>query len=332
MKIDALIPYDHNLHAIPEIARAAEAFGFSALWSAETQHDPFLPGPLVFEHTARIAFGTAIAVAFARSPGTLAYTAWDLARLSGGRFLLGLGTQIKPHIERRFGMPWPDSPAGKLEEQIAAIRALWTAWQTGERLNHRGDYYKLTLMSPFFDPGPIEHPEIPIYIAGVNTGLAALAGRTADGFHVHPLHSARYIREVLQPAITAGAEKAGRDPADCAVSVTVFAASTPEEIEYARGQIAFYASTPSYRPVLALHGLETVGEALSELARRKGWSEMPALIDDTILPHFAVVAPEADLPGAIAERYAGLADRLTLYLPFVPGERDDFWRRLVKTF
>jgi probable F420-dependent oxidoreductase len=332
MLLDALLPYDHDLRTVPEIARAAEELGFDAVWSAETQHDPFLPGPLVFEHTTRLSFGTAIAVAFARSPGTLAYTAWDLARESGGRFILGLGTQIKPHIERRFGMPWPESPAGKLADQIAAIRALWTAWQTGERLNHRGEYYKLTLMSPFFDPGPIDHPEIPIYIAGVNTGLAGLAGRAADGFHVHPLHTARYIREVLRLAIAEGAKAAGRSPADCAVSVTAFAASSPEEIAFVRGQIAFYASTPSYRAVLALHGWEAVGEALSGLARRKAWDAMPALIDDTILAAFAVIAPEPDLPGAIVERYAGLADRLVLYRPFVPGERDGFWKRLIHTF
>src|SRR5262245_56243564 len=162
MLLDALLPYDFDLSNIPAAAKAAEALGFGALWSAETRHDPFLPGPLVYEHTARLSFGTAIAVAFARSPATLAYTAWDLARVSGGRFILGLGTQIQPHIERRFGMPWPESPAGKLEEQLAAIRAFWTAWQTGERLNHRGEHYRLTLMSPFFDPGPIDHPEIPI--------------------------------------------------------------------------------------------------------------------------------------------------------------------------
>jgi probable F420-dependent oxidoreductase len=329
MKLDALLPYGFDLANVPLAAKAAEEIGFSTLWSAETQHDPFLPGPLVFEHTVRISFGTAIAVAFARSPATLAYTAWDLARMSGGRFILGLGTQIKPHIERRFGMPWPDSPVGKLAEQITAIRSIWTAWQTGERLNHRGEHYRLTLMSPFFDPGPISHPDIPIYIAGVNTGLAMLAGRTADGFHVHPLHTARYIREVLRPAIAAGAEASGRSPADCSVSVTAFAASDPEEIDFVRAQIAFYASTPSYRAVLALHGWEAVGEALSGLARKKAWDGMPALIDDTILRTFAVIAPEAELADALAERYAGLADRLTLYLPFVPGDRDGFWQHLV---
>src|SRR5512139_1739671 len=175
MYIDATMP-PVPLKATAAIAQAAEALGFDALWSTETLHDPFLPGALVAEHTQRLQFGTAVAIAFARSPATLAYTAWDLAQASGGRFILGLGTQVKAHIERRFGMPWPESVVGKLREQIAALRAFWHTWQSGERLNFRGEYYKLTLMSPFFNPGPIQHPHIPIYIAGVNPGLAGLAG------------------------------------------------------------------------------------------------------------------------------------------------------------
>ena len=142
-------------------------FGFDTLWATETQHSPFLPGPLIAEHTQQLNFGTAVAIGFARSPATLAYTAWDLAQASEGRFILGLGTQVKAHIERRFGMPWPDSVVGKLREQIAAIRAFWHSWQTGERLNFRGKYYKLTLMSPFFNPGPIAHPRYPdLYCGG----------------------------------------------------------------------------------------------------------------------------------------------------------------------
>jgi len=328
MVIDANLPYDFDLRRVPAAARSAESLGFDAVWSAETRHDPFLPGPLIAEHSSHLRFGTAIAVSFARSPTTLAYTAWDLARMSQGRFILGLGTQVKPHIERRFGMTWPESPVGKLREQIQAIRALWTAWQTGERLNHRGEYYRLTLMSPFFDPGPIEHPEIPIYIAGVNTGLASLAGETADGFHVHPLHTPRYLAETIRTAITAGAKSAGRPAADCAVSATVFVVTNDEEADFAREQIAFYASTPSYRPVFALHGWENIASELSGLAARKQWDEMPALIDDTILETIAVVASEKDLAGVLQQRYANLADRLTLYLSFEPGQRDAFWLRL----
>jgi probable F420-dependent oxidoreductase len=228
--------------------------GFNTLWSAETVHDPFLPGPLVAEHTQKLKFGTAIAVSFGRSPATMAYTAWDLAQTSRGRFILGLGTQVRAHIERRFGLPWPDSPLDKLREQVAAIRAFWKTWQTGERLNYRAEYYQLTLMSPFFNPGPIDFPEIPIYIAGVNSGMARLAGEVADGFLVHPFHSPRYLQEVILPAIEHGTSKTGRTRDAVSVSVTAFIITSSEERESARQQIAFYASTPSYRAVMALHG------------------------------------------------------------------------------
>src|SRR3990170_8574514 len=185
MFLDATL-HPTPLSLIPSIACAAEDMGFDALWATETIHDPFLPGALIAEHTHRLRFGTAVAIAFARSPATLAYTAWDLADASRGRFILGLGTQVKAHVERRFGMPWPDSPAGKLRDMIQAMRALWRAWQEGERLNHRGPYHKLTLMSPFFNPGPIEHPSIPVYIAGVNPALCRLAGEVGDGFVAPP--------------------------------------------------------------------------------------------------------------------------------------------------
>lgn len=328
MKLDAALPPMH-LNQISDVARAAEALGFEGLWSTETQHDPFLPAPLVFEHTRRLRFGTAVAIAFARSPATLAYTAWDLAQVSHGRFILGLGTQVKAHIERRFGMPWPESVVGKLREQIAALRAFWNCWQHREPLNFKGEYYKLTLMSPFFNPGPIDYPDIPIYIAGVNTGLAKLAGETAQGFHAHPLHTHRYIDEVIIPAIRQGAEKAGRDPAEIKLSISAFAATTPEEMAFVRAQIAFYASTPSYRAVLALHGWQEVAERLSGLAARGQWGEMPALISDEMLHAFCVVAPPGELAAALQERYAGFADHLALYLPYFPGERDSFWAALL---
>ena len=328
MKLDAALPPMH-LNQISTVAQAAEALGFEGLWSTETQHDPFLPAPLVFEHTRRLRFGTAVAIAFARSPATLAYTAWDLAQVSHGRFILGLGTQVKAHIERRFGMPWPESVVGKLREQIAAVRAFWSCWQQRQPLNFRGEYYKLTLMSPFFNPGPIDYPDIPIYIAGVNTGLAKLAGETAQGFHAHPLHSLRYLNETVRPAIRQGAEKADRDPAEIKLSISAFAATTPEETFFARSQIAFYASTPSYRAVLALHGWQEVAERLSGLAARGAWAEMPALISDAMLHTFCVVAPAGELAAALQERYAGIADHLALYLPYFPGDRDAFWSSLL---
>src|SRR5689334_13623985 len=288
MKFDAVLS-PSGLKDVPATAKAAEEIGFDALWTQETQHDPFLPCALIAEHTTRLHSGTAIAVSFARSPANIAYTAWDLAAQSDGRFILGLGTQVKAHVERRFGQPWPESVTGKLREQIQVIRAFWDCWQNGTKLNYRGEYYKITLMSPFFNPGAIEHPSIPIYIAGVNTGLAKLAGELCDGFHVHPFHTPQYLREVLLPAIAAGAQKAGRPKTDVAISVTAFAVTTPREREDARRQIAFYASTPSYRPVMQLHGWQEAAEKLSSLAARGQWTEMPALVTDEMLATFAVL-------------------------------------------
>jgi probable F420-dependent oxidoreductase len=275
MKLDASLP-PVSLKDVPAIAKATEQIGFDALWTQETQHDPFLPCALIAEHTSRLSFGTAIAVSFARSPANLAYVAWDLAAQSNGRFILGLGTQVKAHIERRFGQPWPDSVTGKLREQIQVVRAFWDCWQNGTRLNYRGDYYKITLMSPFFNPGPLPSPigegpgvrSIPIYIAGVNTGLAKLAGELCEGFHAHPFHSVKYLREVILPAIEEGAQQERRKREDVSVSVTAFVATTPDEMEFARAQIAFYASTPSYRAVMELHGWEDVAEKLSAHAAR----------------------------------------------------------------
>jgi probable F420-dependent oxidoreductase len=334
MKLDAGLP-PVALKDVPAIARAAEAIGFDAIWTQETQHDPFLPFPLIAEHTGRIKMGTGIAVSFARSPANLAYLAWDIAAQSGGRLLLGLGTQVKAHIERRFGMPWPESVTGKLREQIRAMRAFWDCWQNGTKLDFRGEYYKITLMSPFFNPGPIDSlPKgqggklIPVYIAGVNKGLAHLAGELCDGFHVHPFHSIRYLQEVILPAVEQGAAKEGRQREDVAITVTAFAVTTPEEANFARMQIAFYASTPSYRTVMELHGWGATAEKLSAHAARGEWADMPMLITDEMLESFCLASSEASLAEDLKKRYDGIADRLALYTPFVPGEKDDFWRGL----
>jgi probable F420-dependent oxidoreductase len=331
MKFDAGLPIV-GLKDVPAIAKAAEEIGFDTLWTQETQHDPFLPCTLIAEHTTRLHTGTAIAVSFARSPANIAYTAWDLAAQSGGRFILGLGTQVKAHIERRFGQPWPESVTGKLREQIEVIRAFWDCWQNGTKLNYRGEYYKITLMSPFFNAGAIEHPNIPIYIAGVNTGLAKLAGELCEGFHVHPFHSVRYLKEVILPAMEEGAQKANRKRKDISVSVTAFVAATPEEMNFARAQVSFYASTPSYRAVMELHGWSDVAEKLSMHAAKGEWMEMPMLITDEMLNEFAVVTEEHKLVNQLKKRYDGIADRLTLYTPFVPGEKDEWWRALATSF
>ncbi len=342
MKFDAGLP-PTGLKDVPAIAKAAEDMGFDALWTQETQHDPFLPCALIAEHTTRLNVGTAVAVSFARSPANLAYTAWDVAAQSNGRFILGLGTQVRAHIERRFGQPWPESPVKKLREQIQVIRAFWDNWQNGAKLNYRGEYYKITLMSPFFRPPPLPSSifgenggglggGIPIYIAGVNTGLAKLAGEICEGFHAHPFNSPRYLKEVMLPAIEEGAKKNNRKRADISVSVTAFIATTPEEMNFARAQISFYASTPSYRPVMDLHGWSAVAEKLSAHAAKGEWAEMPMLITDEMLNEFCLVTEEAKLADELKKRYKEIADRLTLYTPFVPGERDEWWNGLAKQF
>jgi|SRR5215216_481491 len=331
MKFDAALPPVH-LKDVPAIAKAAEEIGFNALWTQETQHDPFLPCALIAEHSTHLRAGTAIAVSFSRSPANIAYTAWDLAAQSDGRFILGLGTQVKAHIERRFGQPWPESPVKKLREQIEVIRAFWDCWQHGTKLNYRGEYYKITLMSPFFNAGGIEHPNIPIYIAGVNTGLAKLAGETCEGFHAHPFHTLRYLREVILPAIEEGAAKERRKREDVSVSVTAFVGTTPEEMNFARAQVAFYASTPSYRPVMDLHGWAGIAEKLSAHAARGEWAEIPMLITDEMLSEFCLLTDRNGLADGLKERYSGIADRLTIYTPFVPEEKDEWWRGLAKSF
>jgi probable F420-dependent oxidoreductase len=332
MKLDAGFGVESGyLRRAGDTARAADALGFAGLWSSETKHDAFLPLAIAADATKRIELGSSVAIAFSRSPMEVAQCAWDLQDLSDGRFILGLGTQVKAHIRRRFSMPW-DRPVARLREYIRALRAVWSSFQSEEPLRFEGEFYRHTLMTPFFNPGPIEHPEIPIHIAGVNTLLATLAGELCDGFHVHPFHSPEYIREVVKRAVSAGAERGGRDPEDVELATSAFvitgegAAEVEEQREKVRAQISFYASTPTYRTVLEAHGWEAVGEELGRLARDKEWDEMPALISDEMLRAFAVEAAPEEVGSALRERYEGLIDRVALYLPFAPGERDDFWR------
>ncbi|HZF59233.1 MAG TPA: TIGR03617 family F420-dependent LLM class oxidoreductase [Rubrobacter sp.] len=335
MKLDVGLGTEGDyLKDIERTARTAEDLGFAGLWTSETKHDAFLPLAIAAGGTQNMELGTSVAIAFSRSPMETAQTAWDLQDLSDGRFILGLGTQVRAHVTRRFSMPW-GRPAARLREYILALRAIWESFQTEGPLNFEGEFYAHTLMSPFFNPGPIENPEIPIFIAGVNTRLARLAGELCDGFHVHPFHSPEYVRRTVTSAIAEGAEQCNRDPArvELATSVFVVAAETEEDAdaqrEAVRSQLAFYASTPTYRTVLEAHGWQEVGERLGTLAREKKWREMPALVTDEMLAAFAVEAAPDELGPALKERYEGLIDRVALYLPFVPGERDGFWRTVV---
>ncbi len=330
MKVD-LAPGALGLQEAAEVARAAETLGFDGLWLAETAHDPFLAAGAALAATERLEVGTGVAIAFARSPIVIAQTAFDLAALGRGRFLLGLGTQVRGHVERRFGMPW-SAPAPRLAEWIGAIRAAWNAWQDDGEFRFRSEHLDLSLMPAFFRPPPLPFPppapdraRIPISIAGVGPGLARLAGRFADGFQVHPFHTPRYLAEVLEPALAAGA--AERDPSAAGklperiVPVFLVPAEDATLREEVRRQIAFYASTPSYRGVLRLHRREAVGERLSRLVATGRWAEMPALIDDELLGEVAVVAPRDGLVDALAARIAGHAERAVSLLPLPVGTK-----------
>ena len=313
-------------------AQAAEQVGFDGLWTNETAHDPFLPLVPAALATSRVELGTAVAIAFPRSPTSMAYIAWDLARASGGRFILGLGTQVKAHIERRFSVPW-DAPVERLRDYIGAVRAVWDCWQTGERLRYAGPYYNLKLMTPFFSPPRLADSshKPPIFIAGVNRRLCKLAGEVCDGFHVHPFHTPLYLREKVLPWIGEGLAEAGRQRSDLQVCASVFAIiGLGDERDHAREevrkQVAFYASTPSYRTLLDTHGWGGTGEELSRLAGRGRWEEMGRLVTDEMLAEFAVEGDTlAEAARGLKARYTGTVDRVAFYMPFVPGERDEAW-------
>jgi probable F420-dependent oxidoreductase len=335
LKLDAGLGTEGDyLKRMDRTARVAENLGFAGLWTSETKHDAFLPLAVAANTTERIELGTSVAIAFSRSPMETAQTAWDLQGLSEGRFILGLGTQVRAHVERRFSMPF-GRPAARLREYILALRAIWESFQTEGPLKFEGEFYRHTLMTPFFNPGPISHPGIPVYIAGVNTKLAHLAGELCEGFHVHPFHSPEYLRRTVKPAIAEGARRADRRAEDVELATSVFIVSgqneeeTTRQRESARSQISFYASTPTYRTVLEAHGWEPVGERLGVLARQKKWREMPAMVTDEMLEAFVVEAQPRELGPALRDRYEGLIDRVALYVPFVPDQSDKFWREVV---
>ncbi len=305
-------------------ARLAEAAGFDGAWSAETSQDPFLPLLVAAEHTQRIELGTAIAVAFARSPMTLAQTAYDLQKFSEGRFMLGLGSQIKPHITKRFSMPW-SHPAARMREMILAIRAIWDTWNTGAKLDFHGDFYTHTLMTPFFNPGPNPHGDAKIFIAGVGPLMTKVAGEVCDGFLVHPFTTDAYLRDVTLPALEEGMAIGGRQRADFEISLTAFVVSGSDEAEMqrsadaARGQIAFYGSTPAYRGVLEHHGWGDLQTELNALSKQGEWATMATLIDDDILGTFAVVTEPDQVAAGLKDRFGGVLDRVGFYLG-IPGD------------
>lgn len=317
MKVDGGIGGD--LRGAGAAAATLEAQGYDGLWTAETAHDPFFPLLLASQHTERVELGTGIAVAFARSPMNLANIAWDLQAASGGRFILGLGSQIKPHIEKRFSMPW-SKPAARMRELILAMRAIWQSWEEGTKLDFRGDFYTHTLMTPFFNPGPNPHGNAKIFLAGVGERMTEVAGEVCDGFLCHAFTTERYLREVTIPALERGAAKAGRSLADIEISGPAFVVTgaTEEEMEASataiRKQIAFYGSTPAYRPVLELHGWGELQDELNRMSKEGRWEEMGTLITDEILDAFAVVGEPEQIAPKMAARYGDVVQRLSFYV------------------
>ena len=313
---------------VADEARRLERMGFGALWSFETSRDPFLPLLQVALATKGIQMGTNIAVAFARTPFSMAMTAWDLQRASGGRLFLGLGTQVRAHVERRFSVEF-DHPAARITDYIRCLRAIWDTFQTGSKPDYDGPFYRFKLMNEMFTGGPIEHPHIPVFLAGVNPRMARAAGEAADGFSVHPMHSPDYLREVVRPAIDEGARTRGKTVEDMVLVSDCFIVQGSTESERSgaeervRRQIALYASTPSYRGFLEFHGYPDIGKQLSALMREGRLKEMPALISDELLATVAVSEADGNLADQIRDRYAGgLVQRVLFYEP-VPADADE---------
>jgi probable F420-dependent oxidoreductase len=333
MKLDVEVSSD-SLVDIGVLSKRAEEYGFDCLWANEIKHDPFVQLALAATETKSINVGTSIALAFTRSPTTLAYAAWDLQQLSSGRLILGLGSQVKGHIERRFGMKW-EPPVPKMRDVVLAVRSVWESWQTGRPLDYKGTHFNLDLMTPFFSPGPVKSPKIPIYIAGVNGLMCSLSGELADGLHVHPLHTVRYLREVVLPALANGLEKGKRKKEEVSVAASVFAAvgETQKEIrsvrEAYRGQIAFYASTRTYRGLMELHRWGDVSDRLHALSVTGEWGRMAGEVTDDMLDQFVVEGRWDEIGQKLKSRYGGLADRVRLYLPFDGAEK---WRAALTGF
>lgn len=294
-----------------QVAQARRA-GLDGVWTTETSRDPFLPLLLAAERAPGMTVGTAVAVAFARSPMTLAVSANDLHAMSGGRFVLGLGSQVAAHITRRFSMPW-SAPAARMREFVLALRAIWASWQTGERLHFTGEFYSHTLMPPLFRPAPNPHGTPPVLVAAVGPLMTRVAAEVADGLLVHSLTSERYLREVTLPQVSRS---------DFTISYPGLVATGADEqgftaaVAKVREQIAFYAATPAYRAVLELHGWGDLHTELHRLSRRGDWQTMTGLVDDTVLGTFAVVGEPAAAGAEIARRFSDLVDRFTLYTPY----------------
>lgn len=348
MKVETLLPLgkvDPGLRApataldvakVGEDARLVESLGYDGLVVEETKEDPYVVSALAAQATTRLGVGTAVAMAFPRSPTVSALSAWTLQRLSAGRFTLGLGTQVRGHVERRYGLHW-SSPAAWMRETVEAIRAVWRTWQTGDPLDFRGERYRLNLMVPLFDPGPIDRPEIPIHLAAVNPILCEIAGEVADGLRPHPVCTPKYLREVMLPAVRRGAAKRGRSLERFEVAMKFLFATGPDRasltdaVENARARIAFYASTPAYRPAFAIHGLGDLADRLKEYSKAQRWEEMPGFISDEVLDTFVVVGTHDEIAERIRARYGDVVTGVEFSIAVRTDDNRRALARIVET-
>jgi len=325
MKIDSGLMGTGDLAQIPDQVRALEAQGFDGMVTAELAHDPFLPLVLAAEHSQRIQLMTSIAVAFARNPMIVANIANDLQAYSKGRFILGLGSQIKPHITKRYSQPW-SHPAARMREFVLAMRAIWDCWYTGEKLNFRGDFYSHTLMTPMFVPTNNPHGAPKVVVAAVGPKMTEIAGEVADGMLIHAFTTAKYLREVTLPSIETGLARSERSRSDFELCYPPFIVTGNDEREWQAmrssiaKQLAFYGSTPAYRGVLEIHGWGELQTELNRLSKRGEWDTMGDLITDEILEEFAVVAEPAKVVGALKARFGGLVDRMLCTFSFAAEE------------
>ena len=312
LKLDGGIP--NQLARVPDRARELEQDGYDGGWTAETSHDPFLPLLLAAEHTSRLELGTNIAVAFARNPMIVANIGWDLQAYSQGRFILGLGTQIRPHIEKRYSMPW-GHPARRMREFISALQAIWSAWKDGTKLRFEGEFYTHKIMTPMFTPEPQPYAAPKVFLAAVGEAMTEMCGEVADGHLGHSMVSKRYLDEVTLPALMRGVRRSGRDRNDFQVSCGVMVATGENDAELTaamtatRKQIAFYGSTPAYQKVLELHGWGDLHPELNRLSKLGEWDVMASLIDDDMLGTFAVVGPLDEVGAVLRSRCEGVVDR-----------------------
>jgi len=325
MRVATTMPQD-DLRQTAAAARRAEATGFDSLITFENRNDPFLAHAVAATATDRVELGTAVAIAFPRSPMVVANASWDLQVASRGRFVLGLGPQIRPHNEKRFSVPWT-APAPRMRDYVGALRAIWTAWEKGTKLDYQGTHYTFTLMTPNFVPPSHHLRMVPITLAAVGEHTLRLAGEVADGVRLHSFCTRRYLEEAVVPRLMEGLAKKNRSRAQLEITGGGFvatgsdAAAVAKAVELVRARVAFYGSTPAYWPVLELHGLGDLGRKLNAMSKQGQWAEMTASIPDDVVHLFAAIGTHREIAGVVAQRFGGLVD--TIYASAIPTTPSD---------